>query len=263
MVAPIDSLKIDSMVVPLSSLSVEFERSAKECKSRRETDRHTRIVLPDGRRMQVSDHFWSSFSSLNNLGRSVFSFFSHGEVFERITQTTGNPVRLALEASGDGGKMLSCTNPSKPLLQLDEVRQLVARYAGTSTNYAEGVVTATFECPFPANFTIGGDDFRTQFNLQMPVDGYGLPAAFLALLRLVCTNGLVAMAPAFKTGFQLGKDSPSLIRLLHRAMDTFNNEEGYHARRTGLAGNDARNLVAVGLEAALAGHTAPAQSDSW
>jgi hypothetical protein len=71
------------------------------------------------------------------------------------------------------------------------------------------------------------------------------------------------MAPAFKTGFQLGKDSPSLIRLLHRAMDTFNNEEGYHARRTGLAGNDARNLVAVGLEAALAGHTAPAQSDSW
>jgi len=231
MVAPIENLKIDSMVVPLNSLSVEFERSPKEFKSRRDGDRQTRIVLPDGRRMHVSDRFWSSFSSLHNLGRSVFAFFSHGEVFERITQNTGNHVRVALETQGDGGRMLSCTNPTKPLLQLDEVRELVNQYDGTSTSYAEGIVTATFECPFPANFAIGGDDFRTQFNLQMPVDGYGLPSAFLGLLRLVCTNGLVAMSPAFKTGFQLGKDSPSLIRLLHRAMDTFNNEEGFHALR--------------------------------
>ena len=42
---------------------------------------------------------------------------------------------------------------------------------------------------------------------------------------------MVAMSPAFKTGFQLGKDNTSLLPLLQRAMMTFNNEEGFHALR--------------------------------
>ena len=207
----------------------ELAKPLKECKSRREIDTVTRIILPDGRRMRVSDRFWSSFSSLHNLGRSTFTYFDHPEVFERITQKTGNHVRLAFEATDDGGRLLSCTNPAKPLLRLDEARDLVSRFDGIASAYANGVVAATFDCPFTANFKIGGDDFRTQFHVQMPVDGYGLPSSFLALLRLVCSNGMVAMSTAFKTTFQLGKESTSLQTVLERAMVTFNNEEGFHA----------------------------------
>ena len=69
------------------------------------------------------------------------------------------------------------------------------------------------------------DDFRTQFNLELPVDGYGLPSAFLGLLRLVCTNGMIGMQPAFKTVFQLGKGDDDLSSALTRIMATFNNEE--------------------------------------
>jgi len=231
MVAPLSDLNVESVIVPLNSLSVEFGREPKECRSRQEADQHTRIVLPDGRKMHVSGRFWGSFSSLLNLNRSVFDYFSHEEVFDRITNTKGQSVRVACETNGDTGKMLSCTNPAKPLLRLDEVRMLADEFSGSGVSYSEGIVTATFECPFPANFKVGGDDFRTQFSLQMPVDGYGLPAAFLGLLRLVCTNGMVAMSPAFKTAFQLGKDNNSLLALLRRAMTTFNNEEGFHALR--------------------------------
>src|SRR5689334_2413168 len=130
MVASIENLSIEAAVLPLSNLAVEFEKPIGECKSRREADPYTRIVLPDGRRMRVTDRFWSSFSSLHNLGRSVFAFFSHGEVFERITRNTGNSVRLAFESAESGGRMLSCTNPAKPLLRLDEVRELVNEYDG-------------------------------------------------------------------------------------------------------------------------------------
>ena len=228
MVASLSNLNVESLVLPLSSLRVESERERKACKSRQEVDRHTRVVLPDGRRMAVSSRFWGSFSSLLNLNRSVFDLFSHEEVFERISQTKRQNVRVACEVAGEGGRMLSCTNPAKPILRVDEVSSLVQQYGGGGVSYHDGVVTSTFECPFPANFKVAGDDFRTQFTLQMPIDGYGLPAAFLALLRLVCTNGMVAMAPAFKTAFQLGRESSSLLPILERAMVSFNNEEGFH-----------------------------------
>jgi hypothetical protein len=229
MVNRLENLNVESVVVPLNALRVESERPAKECRSRRESDRHTRIVLPDGRRMQVSDRFWSSFSSLLNLSRSVFDYFSHEEVFDRITRTRGQSVRVACEITGDAGRMLSCTNPAKPILRVDEVRSLTEEFGGTGISYADGIITSTFECPFPANFQVAGDDFETRFSLQMPVDGYGLPSAFLALLRMVCTNGMIAMSPAFKTAFQLGKENVNLLPLLERAMTTFNNEQGFHA----------------------------------
>jgi hypothetical protein len=231
MVTQLSDLNVESTVLPLNSLRVEFERQPKECKSRYEADTHTRIVLPDGRRMRVSSRFWGSFSSLLNLNRSVFDYFSYEEAFDRITKTKGSSVRVACEVQGDTGTMLSLTNPAKPILRLDEVRALTSEFDGHGISYADGIVTSTFECPFPANFKVAGDDFRTQFTLQMPVDGYGLPAAFLALLRLVCTNGMVAMSPAFKTAFQLGRESTSLLSLLQRAMTTFNNEEGFHSLR--------------------------------
>jgi len=149
MVASINSLNVESMIVPLNSLKVEFERTRKECKSRLEADDHTRIILTDGRRMKVSGRFWSSFSSLHNLNRSVFDYFSHEEVFERITRAKGHEVRIACELEGDGGRMLSCTNPSKPLLKVDDVRHLAEEFDGKSMSYSEGMVTATFDCRSP------------------------------------------------------------------------------------------------------------------
>ena len=232
MVATLDTLNIESHIMPLNTLHVEFDRNRDECKSRRQTDQHTRIVMPDGRKLEVSDRFWTSFSSLHSLGRSVFDYFSHAEVFDRLTQVKGDPVRLTFEGSGRpaaDGRLLSCTQPTKPILQVSQVRRLVDKFGGTDPSYAQGVVTARFDCPFPLDFNVAGDGFRTQFQMSMPIDGFGLPAAYLALLRLICANGLVGVAPAFKTVFQLSRGESDLTAVLDRAMDTFNNEEGFHS----------------------------------
>jgi len=175
-----------------------------------------------------------SFSSLHNLNRSVFDYFTFAETFKRIAEVKGDPVRLTYEAPTDAsqvGRLLSCTKITKPLLRLPQVSQLVDEFHGMNATYAGGVVNVDFECPFPMEFHIGGDDFRTRFHLELPVDGFGLPAAYLAMLRLVCTNGLIGISRAFKTVFQLGREESGLDMMLRRVMATFSNEEGFHSFR--------------------------------
>jgi hypothetical protein len=184
----LDDLSIESKTLPLNKLSVEYDREPSECKSRAEINLNTRVVLPDGRRMRVSDRFWLTFSSLYGLSQSVFDYFHPTEVFDRITQTKKDTVRVAFEEErfpGMDGVMLSATNPAKPLLRVDQVRELVDSFDGKGLSYAGGVATCRFDCPFPMEFEIGGDGFKTNFSMIFPLDCFGLHAAYLALLRLV------------------------------------------------------------------------------
>lgn len=236
-VTDLAKVSIDSVLLPMNALEVEFMHDPNECKSRKEIDKYTRIKLPDGRRLIVSDRFWNSWCSLQNQGRSIFDLFSHAEVFERIHKTIGTRVRLAIELSKQpdiggnvtDGKLLSCTHPTKPILPIADVVELITKYDGTAVQYEDGVASGTFDCPFPTPYNIVGEDYKTQFTMQMPIDGYGLPLSYLALLRLICTNGVIGMAKAFKTSFQLGKGEDHIKEVLHRAMTTFSAEEGFHS----------------------------------
>lgn len=235
MVAAAD-VKIDIDIIPMDAMTVEFLRDPDDCKSRAEIDSYTRIILPDGRRCRVSGRFWNSWCSLQNQGRSVFDLFSHAEVFSRIQKNRGDKVRIAVESADtpDGGKinnskLISCTNPTKPLLPIGEAMNLVHRYEGDRLTYEDGEITATFDCPFPTPYNIAGEDYQTQFTIKMPIDGYGMPLSYLTLLREVCTNGLIGMAKAFKTQFQLGRGENNIAEVLDRAMQTFSAEEGFHS----------------------------------
>ena len=63
------------------------------------------------------------------------------------------------------------------------------------------------------------------FTMRVPIDGYGSSYSFLSMLRLVCSNGAVALAPAFRTQLKMGKHQPEQV--VARFMHTFNNEEGF------------------------------------
>jgi hypothetical protein len=225
--------RIETVVTPIDSFKVRFLKDPQECRGQTEIDCNTRMELPDGRVARVSPRFWNSFCSLFNLNRSIFEYFGHGEVFARINQVKDTNVRVAIETNTsrpeDDPTILSCTNPSKPILPLDDVRRLVEEYHGNRSGYHQGMVDASFDAPYPLEFKIGGDDFRTRFSMSMPVDGYGLPSAYLEMLRQVCQNGAVAVSRAFRTQFQLGKEDSLLYNVLDRAMTSFNNEEGYHS----------------------------------
>ena len=228
-------LKIEHQILPLNGLRVEYPKDPKVSQSRKKIDKLTFITLPDERKLAVCARFWNSFCSLHNLSRSIFDYYSHAEIFERITTVRGTMVRVSLEGSGPAdvpisiGTLIACTNPSKPVLQVQEIKNLVDTYAGQHITYESGIVQASFDAPFPQQFQVAGDEFRTRFLLQMPIDGYGLPCAYLELMRLKNHTATIGYSKAFKTTFQLGKDDNGLSFVLDRAMRTFNNEEGYHA----------------------------------
>ena len=232
-------INIDTVALPMDALKVEFMRNPDECKSRAEVDDYTRMTLPDGRRCKVSKRFWISWCSLQNQGRAIFDLFSHAEVFTRIQRQRSDQVRIAIER-GLGpdiggnvihGTLISCTNPRKPLLPLNNAVEIITKYDGDAAMYEDGVVTATFDTPFPTPYCIAGEDYSTQFTIQMPVDGYGMPQSYLTLLRQICTNGMIGMAKAFKTSFQLGRGDDDIMGVLDRAMTTFSAEEGFHSFR--------------------------------
>jgi len=236
----LNGIRIETLSLPINKLSLEFTCKPDDCKSRREIDNHSRIVLPDGRRLTISNRFWNSWCSLYNQGRSIFDLFSHAEVFDRIYRERGDMVRLAIETNqvsyneATHGKLLSCTSPKKPLLPLADAVALANKYEGNAVQYNEGIVTGVFDCPFPTPYHIAGEEYKTQFMLQMPVDGYGMPQSYLTLLREICANGMVGMAKAFKTSFRLGKGEDNILEVLDRAMITFSAEEGFHSFKTRL-----------------------------
>lgn len=85
----LDKLKIEHVVIPLNTLKVDYPRDPKQSKSRKKIDQQTYVTLPDNRRFGVCGRFWNSFCSLHNLSRSIFEYYSHAEIFERITKVRG------------------------------------------------------------------------------------------------------------------------------------------------------------------------------
>jgi hypothetical protein len=67
--------------------------------------------------------------------------------------------------------------------------------------------------------------------LETPVDGYGKPAAYLSLLRLVCSNGAIAYSPAFRSELGVGRGDDGVAFAVTRVLEGFNNEDGYAALR--------------------------------
>lgn len=229
----ISNLEVENSILPLNTMSVTFTKDPKACKSKREINANTFIQLPCKRKFAVSDRFWESFCALHFVGMNIFEYFDHAEVFERITTVKGGGnVRVSIERTKDQtetGTLLSCTNPGKPILRVNEIVDLIDRYNGEHQRYGTGIIQVSFPAAHPVTFDVAGDDFTTRFVLQMPIDGYGLPSAYLELRRERSSGSIVGMTKAFKTQFQLGKDDNNLYPVLDRAMRTFNNEEGYHA----------------------------------
>jgi hypothetical protein len=64
-----------------------------------------------------------------------------------------------------------------------------------------------------------------------PIDGYGSPNLYLSLLRIACLNGMIGFSKVFRSSLALGKGADDVTPSLTRALDGFNNDEGYAAIR--------------------------------
>lgn len=190
-----------------------------------------RALAFDGEELKPTKRFWRSFFQRFRISDSVFRYFEPTEVFQRISQRADNHrIRFSIERRAEGqAQLLAVTTPGRPIIHFDEVSRLVEEYEGTDVRYSKGIVTSTHLPRSGASrFQIGSDDFEHRFLMETPVDGFGHPKIHLSFLRLVCTNGMVGYAKAFRSDISLGKD---IRHCIVRALESYDNGEGYAALR--------------------------------
>lgn len=189
----------------------------------------------DGQPFNSTERFITSFCAVYGISPSIFAYFQPDEVVNRIVEVKGvegERIRIATEA--DKNKALAVSLPGKPMLVSSEVEMIFNGREDPAQNieYNDGILTGWFDPRLGANeFSIKGDEFHNKFVVEIPIDGYGLPCSYLALLRLVCTNLGVAYSKAFKSTVQLGRKADDAVPTMNRFIDSFNNEEGFAAIR--------------------------------
>ena len=225
--------KFDYTFCPVNDLQVVM---AEDPKSGKEYIDH---VLVQDEPIKPSQRFWTSLYSKYGIGNSIFKYFNHAEVFNRISKTESNDrLRICIERSTDKkgkakSRLMAVSNPKNPLVVYDELMGMLDRYNGKNVSYVDGKVESTHTPRMggEARFDIMGDMFENRFIMSTPIDGYGMPNIYLSLLRLVCQNGMIGYAKAFRSSLALGKANDDVTPTITRALDGFNSDDGYAAIR--------------------------------
>lgn len=206
------------------------------------TGKHVvRGISLDGDEVNPSNRFWTSIFAKYGFNSQFFKYFDYGEVFERIASRNGtDKVRVCVETrhipAKDGGTtarktVLAATGVDRPLLKYEELSGLVKDFGGDRLQYSDGILSSVHSPRIDGgDFQIGGDSFCNKFSLHSPIDGFGNPNLYLMLLRQVCGNGAIGFAKAFRSQVAVGKGESGVFAL-SKALDGFNNEEGFAAIR--------------------------------
>jgi hypothetical protein len=230
--------KVDYETVPLNNIHVTREEGT--------SNRASRIVSMDVEGIQqeirCTDRFINSFLGLFGLSKSIFSLFDHSEVVERILQKgKGDRVRMALQQNTDGSATaLAVSKPSKSYVDSFDLFEMLNKMGVDEfdINYSNGVVSSTHIPSVLGDSIVEvlGDEMVRRFVSSIPIDGYGKPSAYLSMIRLVCSNGLIGVAPSFKSELNIGNEQSirngmvvnDVIPVIRNFIESFNNEEGFH-----------------------------------
>ncbi len=192
---------------------------------------HMSAIQVKGENSAPTKRFWKSFYLRFGISENVFRYFEPMEVFDRISERAADDtIRCCIERDENGkSRLLAVSNPNRPVIRHGEITNLVSRYGGRDLSYADGVVTST-HTPRSGDqtFEIGGDRFKHRFVMETPVDGFSHPKIYLSFLRMICSNGMIGYARAFRSDISLGKD---ITHCISRALGSYDNGEGYAALR--------------------------------
>ena len=225
--------KFDYTFCPVNDLQIVIGEDAKSGKQ------FVDHVLVQDEPIKPTQRFWTSLYSKFGIGNSIFKYFNHAEVFNRISEVEPNHrLRICIERSRNAkgeakSRLMAVSNPKNPLVVYDELMDMLDRYNGKNVNYVDGQVESTHmpRMGGEARFDIMGDMFENRFIMSTPIDGYGMPNIYLSLLRMVCQNGMIGYAKAFRSSLALGKGSDDVTPTITRALDGFNSDDGYAAIR--------------------------------
>lgn len=193
----------------------------------------TSIVI-NGQSYLPTQRFWTSLYARFGFNKAFFKYFDHTEVFERIAaRESRDKMRICVEKDSRLGtsKLLSVSNPTKPIVDFDSLIDKVEAFGGENVRYHDGVLESWHKPRSGATINIGGDEITPKFVVASPIDGYGLPNVYLAMIRHVCENGMVAYAKMFRSTIAMGKGDDNVAFALVRTLDQFGHDEGYAALR--------------------------------
>lgn len=225
--ATLENVSFDYSVVGIKDLQVDASQSSNGKKMR-----NPDIIMND-LPYKTNTRFWTSLYSRYGFNDQFMKYFSYDEVFDRIHKVDSNDrIRVCVEKSADKApSLLAVSNPTKPVPRYEEVLDILKRYEGEKFTYHNGVLSSVHAPSIGGSTSIAGDVFENRFAVNIPIDGYGQTSLYLAMLRQVCSNGAVAMSKAFRSSLNLGKGEDSINHTLIRALDSYNNDEGFHALR--------------------------------
>ena len=183
-----------------------------------------------GEILKPTTRFWTSLCAKFGFNGTIFRYFDHGEVFERIAdKNSGGEIRITIEKNDQNTNLLGVSNPLKAVANYDQLLDTLNRHGAENIKYANGMVTSRHSPRLDQGFSTVGDEFKAKFFLNTPIDGYGCPSSYLGFLRLVCSNGMMALTRAFRSELKLGRGEDNVMPTVVRSLESFNNEEGYGA----------------------------------
>ena len=222
-------VRIDERVVSLGAISVMSEEIAPGTGPAALPTRA--LVDIDGQHCQVTGRFWKSMFRRYQFGMSTFRYFHPQEVFQRICLVSHkDSLRVMVETPEKGPPiLLGVSHPDQQVLSIDDTFELARSHEATAAAYNEGVVSLTFTPRSgETSMAIGSDQFANRFTLDVPIDGFGNAQIYLALLRLVCANGMVGHHKAFCSEVPASREPRHTIR---RAIECFDHSDGFAAIR--------------------------------
>ena len=173
----------------------------------------------------TSDRFITSFARKLKFSNNIFNYFTAEEVFDRVQQR--NPdVAFKVTFDRQDGEILGVVDESKKLLPAEIACNVFASDPRIQKiQYSKGVWEAEFL--LDETFSIRNDsEYARKIWVHYPVDGVSMPCVYLSVLRQVCSNGMVAQVPGFRTEIEINDESGTH---LSRLLRSYNNENGFMA----------------------------------
>ena len=195
--------------------------------------KHKMKLTVDGMPFVVGNRFFHSMLGVIGQSSSIFNLFKPDEVLERFVEGSAKRAVVRFSYEKDTNLALALSSQAKVAPTTGDLNlifeQMVSRGQLNRLIYNQGVVTAECKPLVEAQgFMLGRSAMGYRYSAEIPVDGYGGPSLTLAMLRLICTNGAVAMSNAFRQPVNLGEDVQFSVL---RALSTFTNMDGWEKLR--------------------------------